>query len=336
MTMDEIAAKLGVSKSTVSRALSGKGRIGEETRRKIIDFASANGQTASAERNSFRTMKQTGNLGVVLPADAYVSGSAFFHECLLGICDYANNMDYNVVLTTSTANDISGIHDLVERGKVDGIILTRAIENGQDIDYLTEIGFPCALTGTAPSKGIIQVDSDNEMAAETLTSMLIGKGYRKFALLVDEMDFNVNRQRHDGFCRAVTKAGLSLEKQLIYKASPKMEVHDIEIDEILNHKVECIVCGDDTLCTRMMSKLQAEGYRIPMDVAVASLYNSPSLNCFTPSVTTVNISAKQMGNLVCKQLINNLTGRDYQVRTIMDYEILVRRSTNKIYTESVV
>ena len=82
MTMDEIAAKLGVSKSTVSRALSGKGRIGEETRRKIIDFASANGQTASAERNSSRTMKQTGNLGVVLPADAYVSGSAFFHECL--------------------------------------------------------------------------------------------------------------------------------------------------------------------------------------------------------------------------------------------------------------
>lgn len=334
MTMEDIAKELGVSKSTVSRAISGKGRIGEETKRKIHDFIAKNGLDITDNKKS--DSKRTGNIGVVLPADAYVSGSAFFYECLIGICEYANNMEYNVVLTTCSTNDISGIQDLVEQGKVDGIILTRAVENGLDVDYLTGIDFPCAITGTAPSKKIIQVDSDNAMASETLTTMLIGKGYRKFALLLDELSFVVNKQRHEGFLRAVEQAGLSVEKQLIYKASPKVDVHDIDIDEILNRKVECIVCGDDTLCTRIMSKLQAEGYRIPMDVAVASLYNSASLNCFTPSVTTVNISAKQMGSMVCKQLINCLNEKDYQQRSIMDYEILVRRSTNKVNTESAV
>ena len=330
MTMDEIATQLGVSKSTVSRALSGKGRIGEETKKKVTDFVKANGLNEYGNLHDSKTRKRTGNIGVVLPADAYFSGSAYFYECLLGICEYANNVDYNVVLTSCTTSNISGLQELVELGKVDGVILTRAVEEGQDIAYLSQIGFPCALTGTAPVKEIIQVDTDNETASETLTTMLIGKGYRKFALLVDEIGYRVNRQRYAGFCKAITSAGLSLEKQVIYKASQKVDVHDIDINEILNEKVECIVCGDDTLCTRMMSKLQAEGYRIPMDVAVASLYNSPNLSCFVPSVTTVNISAKQMGSMACKQLINYLDEKEYQPRSIMDFEILVRKSTNKL------
>ena len=71
MTMDEIATQLGVSKSTVSRALSGKGRIGEETRKKITEFITANGLTEYSNLSDSKTRKQTGNIGVVLPADEY-------------------------------------------------------------------------------------------------------------------------------------------------------------------------------------------------------------------------------------------------------------------------
>ncbi|MBD5527137.1 MAG: hypothetical protein HDR02_01825 [Lachnospiraceae bacterium] len=52
-----------------------------------------------------------------------------------------------------------------------------------------------------------------------------------------------------------------------------------------------------------------------------------SLDCFSPSVTAVNVSARQVGNMICKQMINFLTGREYQTKTIMDYEILIRKST---------
>ena len=51
-----------------------------------------------------------------------------------------------------------------------------------------------------------------------------------------------------------------------------------------------MICGDDVICSRMMSRLQAEGYRIPLDIGIASLYNGATLDCFTPAVTAVNIS----------------------------------------------
>lgn len=75
-------------------------------------------------------------------------------------------------------------------------------------------------------------------------------------------------------------------------------------------KIECIICGDDVSCTKIMSNLQADGYHIPKDIAIASLYNTPNLNCFTLSVTTISVLAKRIGNAICNQMIHYLTGKN--------------------------
>lgn len=323
MTLEEMAKELGVSKSTVSRALSGKGRIGEDTRKKIVDFARH--QTTELQREQ-SAAAPTRNLGVVLPADVYLNGGPYFQECILGICETATFLDYDVLITTGTANDISGLRTLVERDKVDGIILTRSLEDDRAVQYLTEVGFPVGLTGICDREEVIQVDTDNEGAAESLTSLLISRGYRKFALIIDNMEYTVNRSRHSGFSRALLKNGLSPEKQFVYANPLKSELLDSLIGNMVSKRVECIICGDDIICTRIMSSLQAQGYRIPKDIAVASLYNSPNLDCFMPAVTAVNVSAKQVGNMIAKQMINFLTGKEYQKKTIVDYEILMRKS----------
>lgn len=324
MTLDEMAKELGVSKSTVSRALSGKGRIGLETRKKVMEFAKRQEMQAKYDN---AVVTATGNLGIVLPADVYLNGGPYFQECILGICETAAFMNHDVVITGNTANDISGLRSLVEKKKVDGIILTRSLKDDRAVQYLTEVGFPVGVTGIC-DEDIIQVDTDNEGAAETLTSLLIGRGYRKFALIIDNMDYRVNRSRHSGFDRAVLKNGLSPEMQFIYANQLKPDMVDSLISDMLSRKVECIICGDDIICTRIMSNLQAQGYRIPKDIAVASLYNSPNLDCFTPSVTAVNVSARQVGNVIARQMINSLTGKEYQKKTIVDYEILMRKSTS--------
>jgi len=185
MTLEEMARELGVSKSTVSRALSGKGRIGEETRRKIQDFSKQQGMLKDEAQ---RQETATRNLGVVLPADVYIIGGRYFQECILGICETATFLEYDVLITTGTANDVSGIKTLVEKKKVDGIILTRSLEDDKGLQYLTEIGFPVGLKGICSKGEVIQVDTDNEAAAESLTSLLIGRGYRRFALIIDNME----------------------------------------------------------------------------------------------------------------------------------------------------
>lgn len=325
MTQDEIAKSLGVSKSTVSRAFSGKGRIGERTREKILEYA---GQQTGISGGVKHRTGATRNLGVILPADVYSNGGPYFQECILGICETASFLDYDVLIATGTANDVSGIRKLVEKDKVDGIILTRTIEDDRALQYLTEIHFPVGLTGICSDSEVIQVDVDNEAAAENLTSLLIGRGYREFALVIDDMEYVVNQSRYRGFCNALRKNGIPQERQKICSGPLRVDMLDSILGSLIAQKVECIICGDDIICTRVMSSLQAEGYRIPKDVAVASLYNSPNLDCFSPSITAVNVSAKQVGNMISRQMIGFLEGREYQKKTIMDYEILMRRSAS--------
>jgi DNA-binding LacI/PurR family transcriptional regulator len=324
MNQYELANKLGVSKTTVSRALSGKGRIGEETRNQILKFAREQGMIVKEQDTR---AARTRNIGVVFPSDAYSTGSPYFHDCLYGICETASLMDYDVLITTRTVNDITGIRTLVENAKVDGIILTRSLEDDKAIRYLTDIHFPTGLTGICEYDEVIQVDTDNEAATENLTSLLIRQGFSKFALIVEDMTYHVNRCRFDGFYKALLKNGISEHNQALYTGSLKKEILDAIISDVFSKKVECIVCGDDVVCTWIMSKLQADGYRIPRDIAVASLYNSSNLNCFSPAVTAVNVPASQVGNMIGKQMINFLSGNEYKQKTKMDYEIMLRKST---------
>lgn len=324
MTLDEIANELGVSKTTVSRALSGKGRIGEATSKRIKDFVE---QHKNIQIDAGGQKQITSNIGVILPADVYYGGGAYFQSCLLGICEAATMYGYNVLMTTGKIYDISELQLLVEHRKVDGIVLTRSIEEDKALQYLTDIHFPTAITGTCRYHEVIQVDTDNEGAAERMTSMLIGRGFRKFALLVKDMNYNVDKRRYDGFCKALLKNGISQENQIFYNGSIKMEFLDSIIDNLIAKKVECIVCGDDEVCTMIMSRLQAEGYRIPKDIAVASLYNSSNLECYSPAVTAVNVAATKMGNVAGKQLIQRLQGKTYEAKTMIDYDILFRKST---------
>ena len=329
MTITEVANELGVSVSTVSRALNGKGRIGEDTRQRIISFVTEQKNSQEIAESSAKTC----NLGVILPDDVYIANEPYFQECIIGICETAAILDYDVLITTAKSNDITGIRTLVEKKKVDGIILTRSLEDDKAIQYLKEQDFLIGLTGGSGHEGIIQVDIDNEDAAETLTSFLIGEGYRKFAFITDTLDYIVNKDRYRGFCNALHKNGIEKNKQVFYSNFFSFDAIDSVIHDLMVQKVECIICGDDVICTKMMSNLQAGGYRIPKDIAVASLYNSPNLNCFTPSITTVNISAKRIGNAICKQMIHCLTGKEYQCKTKMDYEILVRKSTKSFRKE---
>ncbi|WP_167958473.1 LacI family DNA-binding transcriptional regulator [Anaerosporobacter faecicola] len=325
MTLDEIANKLGVSKSTVSRALSGKGRISKETSEQIKNFIKEHdGMKRIKEEEQYRTY----NIGVVLPADVYYGGGAYFQNCLLGICEAASVFGYNVLITTGKMHDITELQQLVENRRVDGIVLTRSLEDDKALQYLMEMQFPTAITGTCQYKEIIQVDTDNEGAAEKMTSMLIARGFKKFALLVKDLHFSVDKKRHDGFCKALLKNGISAKNQLFYNGSIKMEFLDSIIADLIAQKVECIICGDDEVCTMIMSRLQAEGYRIPKDIAIASLYNSSNLECYSPAVTAVNVAATQMGNIAGKQLIQHLLGKSYETRAMVDYDILFRKSTN--------
>lgn len=321
MTQKEIAEALGLSKTTVSRALSGKGRIGEETINKIRKYMK--------EHQVKEGGQPTRMLGVALPADSNINTNHFFTECLYGICEAASYMNYNVLVMKVTETDISEIINVVESGKIEAVILTRTMENDRAMQYLEKIGFPVGLAGQHTGENVITVDIDNQGATERLVSLMIARGIRRFALILEEINYVVNRSRYNGFMNALLKNGISEKKQYIYTGKVQDNVMEMVMSDILSNKTDCIVCGDDELCVRVMSWLQDQGYRIPRDIAIASLYNGSVLNLMRPSVTAIDTSAKSVGTELGKQVCHYLQGERYEKRTLLGYEILVRKSTDK-------
>ena len=302
MTIEEIANELGVSKSTVSRALSGKGRIGKATIERIQAYVAAHdnlpNQYGEKKAKEERKMAKTGNIGVVIPADAYTTSIPFFQECLLGISEAAASENYNVIITTGTATDYSGAKQLVEDNKVDGMILMRSYDEDLTLEYLTKQGIPVGLTGSCADENVIQVDSDNNEAARRMTSMLIDCGYKKFALILGESTYRVNHERIDGFYQAIDRYGLAREQQLCIRNFKWMGLLDTIIHDVMS---------------------------------IAALYNGATLDCFTPAVTAVNILARQQGITIGKQMIHCLKGEIYNKKTMLDYEILLRKSAGRTF-----
>ena len=322
MTQQEIAKALGVSKTTVSRAISGKGRIGEETKSKILKYI----KDHQAEENGILPTRM---LGVALPADNYINTNHFFSECLYGICEAAAYMDYNVLVMKVTEGDISEIINVVEKKKIDAVILTRCMENDRAMRYLESVDFPVGLAGQCANEDVISVDIDNKGATEELITMMIAKGFRRFALMLEEINYVVNRNRYNGFMDALMKNGILEKKQYIYTGKVYDNVLEMVMADILSNKTDCIVCGDDELCVKVMVWLQGEGYRIPRDIAVVSLYNGAALSLMRPSVTAIDTSARGVGAELGKQVCHFLQGEKYQKNTLLNYEILIRKSTDR-------
>ncbi len=331
MTIQEIAEALGISKSTVSRALSGKGRISEETRQRIQDYINQNREDGGADDQNQEPRQQlTHCIAVVMPADVYVSGTPFFQNCLLGISEAASMLQYDVLIVAGMMHDISGVQSLVEKHKVDGVLLMRGVDEDRVLRYLVEMGIPTGLVGSCNYKEVIQVDIDQKSASEAMMIHLLGLGYRRFATIVGNTTYGVNRKRYGGLMESMEKMGITREHNILFSNYTQMELVDGVVEKILANKTECIICGDDEICTSVMSNLQSKGYRIPRDISIVSLHSSTNLECFSPSVTAVNVSAKRLGNLVTRQLIHCLQGKEYEEKTVLDCEILFRKSTRKM------
>ena len=97
-TIDDIARELGVSKTTVSRAISGKGRIGQTTREKVLSFIEEHDYRPNVMAKGL-AQRKTFNLALLLPKDYAITEFPFFKDCMQGICEMASSHDYDVIIS---------------------------------------------------------------------------------------------------------------------------------------------------------------------------------------------------------------------------------------------
>lgn len=326
ITIADVAEALGVSKTTVSRAISGKGRIGKETRSRVLAYIEELNYKPNVIAKSLAQSK-TYNLCVVMPGEYDVVDLTFFQECLFGIQEIAGIMEYDLLLSICHTNDISSLERIITNRKVDGAILMRTFVQDKQIEFLQKKQVPFVTIGSSTYSNVIQIDHNHKSACKELTSIILMKNFKRIALLGGDEAYVVTQSRLRGFREAYAKMGEEIDESLLYLNLDHHILIDKAVKEALERKVDCILCMDDAICSRVLKMLREQQVKIPQEVKLASFYNSTILENSVPAITSLSFDARELGMVACRTLLDLIEGTEVKERNLLPYEVVLKEST---------
>lgn len=325
-TIDDIARELGISKTTVSRAISGKGRLSERTRARVLEFIEEHGYRPNAVAKGL-AQSRTNNIGLILPGGGQALDFSFFQECTQGICEAALERDCDVLFIWDDGHSTAQVRRVIANRKVDGLIATRSEVNSPIISLLKAQRLPFAVIGGSSDRDVLWVDNDNREACRGLVSMLISQGTRRMALLGGSENHCVTHTRLQGFRDACAQGGLSEREQLVLLGLTSGTRVAQAVERAARERVECIVCMDNFICDLALLQLRAGGIAVPQDMKLACMYDSTLMAHTFPPVTSLRFDTMELGRCACRALLELLDGRRAESYILPGYQLLVRDST---------
>ena len=324
--LEDIAAALGLSKSTVSRAISGKGRIRAETRERVFECIKELNYRPNMIAKSLSEQK-TYNIGVVLPMDSSEAEAPFFQTCLTGIAKQCASSDYKALIIGTERDDLAQLTNVIENRKVDGVIVTRPTADGSIEQLLDSREMPFVVIGRSVHENSVVVDTDHINGCRDLTSyLLMNNPPERLGLILGSTEYTVNKSRYTGFMTALLDKGAHANNRIVFTGIDS-ELKLSKAVSILTEEADCIVCGDDMLCMSLLARLSELGKSVPQDIRVASFYDSVFLSRYTTPITSLIFSAAEVGAAASSQLLKILNGEASDENVMLGYEILIRRST---------
>ena len=332
LTIQNIADHLGISKTTVSRAISGRGRIGGDTRKQVLDYCESVGYRPRRAKKTGPEAPPSGyapagsrNIAVILP-DSLLHDSIFFQNCLAGIVESAAAADYDIVIALEEDAGTTAMERIFRRGKADGAVLMRGYVDDPQIKFLKSRSIPFVLIGTTP-EDIVQVDSNVAAGAKALVLYLLGMGLRRIAYIGGKESYLVSRKREEGFLKAFEEYLIPADHSLIFRNAVNSSLIGYYVDNALQRGAQCIVGGDDLISRSILQALTERGVRVPEDILLASMYNSIYTTSSIPPITSVDVDPRELGEAACKRIVSLLEREDAPQRTQIQYNLVIRQST---------
>ncbi|WP_297089875.1 LacI family DNA-binding transcriptional regulator [uncultured Draconibacterium sp.] len=331
-TIHDIAKKLKISASTVSRALKDNPLISEATRAKIKKTAAEMGYRPNVMAANLRT-KRTNTIGVIVP----LINRHFFSSVISGIEDIAYKQGFAVTISQSNDNfeKESTIAHTLFANRVDGLILSIGMQT-KTFDHLkpfaerhTPIVFFDRIVEEIPAHKIVVDDFGGAYRA---TQHLIEQGRTRIAHITGPLTLQIYSKREDGYRQALADAGLEINNDYVLHNSLTREDGLRAIKKMLVQKIrpDAIFCANDTTALSSIIYLKEKGIRVPEDIAIVGFSNEPYSELVTPAITTVKQPGFEMGQKAAELIINQINNKKqaetYQTIT-MDTELIIRSSS---------
>lgn len=328
ITIHDIARELGISASTVSRALNNNPRISAATRDKVQKMAASWGYLPNVMASSLR--KGKGNtVGVIVPN----INRSFFSNIIGGIEEKLSLAGFNLMICQSNESlrkEKEALQTLMN-ARVDGIMMSLSMETNDyaHLEQLLKRGIRMVFFDRVPETPATDaVVIDDHAAALKITRELIATGYRHPAHVGGSGTINVYRRRKAGYLEALSYAGIPEIAAHIVETNMTREGGRKAFRELMqtDPRPDAFVCAGDLAAHGIMLEAMQHGYRIPEDLAVSGFANEEFTPHITPPLTSVDqkgieIGRKAAGLFLAQDAPNSGT------RIVVEPEVLFRNST---------
>jgi len=308
VTMKEIAKKLGVSVSTVSRALKDSPELHPETKKRIVEMAKSMNYQYNLLAQSLRISKSK-VLGVIVPELT----SHFFSSNISGIQDTAYKRGYNIMICQSNESyeqEKANVRTLVS-SQVDGLLISLSRET-KNYDHLRELydrEIPFMMFDRVTEEiPVSRVTVDDAHGAYLAVHHLLEQGCKKVAYFSGPEDLYISKKRKEGYLLALAEFGISESDSKIYVTDLTAEMNREMTLKMLDSedRPDAVFAMIDPLAVDIMMVLKEKGIKIPNDIALAGFTNNPTSAVIEPSLTTVSQPGYEMGQIAANHLLDQL------------------------------
>jgi LacI family transcriptional regulator len=331
-TIHDIARKLNVTASTVSRALKDHPRISAETKSAVLKAA----RKLNYQPNNIAAALRNGKsniIGIIVP----MADRTFFSSIIRGIEEIANASKYQVIIcqTYDTYEKEVATIDALLNSRVDGIIASHSKEtvNFDHYNKVKDRGIPLVLFDRSNDDlGVSHVVVDDFLGAYKATEHLIQQGCRRIAHFTSTVKISIYRERLRGYREALLQNGIKFDEALVVASNLQLEDGRASMKHLLdnNIKVDGVFSASAFGILGAMQVLKESGYRVPDDVALVGFTNEPFTNFTEPSLSVVDQHSMRMGNAAAEIFLQELASKDKKFipqKIVLNPELIIRQSS---------
>ncbi|MFT5914286.1 MAG: LacI family transcriptional regulator [Flammeovirgaceae bacterium] len=335
VTIKDIAAELGISPSTVSRALKDHPDISNATKKAVKELAEKWDYEPNSIALSLRSQKSN-IIGVIVPQLVH----HFFSTVISGIEDVAYSAGYNVMICQSnekSEREVANIKALVS-SRAEGLIVSfsKETEDFSHFQKLQKRGIPLVFFDRISEEmDTHSVIVDDFGGAFKATEHLIQMGRKRIAHLGGPDNLMISQNRSDGYVEALEQNKMKVDKSLIVSCEAdesQLEAGSTGMKKLLSLKKvpDAVFANNDMVAIGAMRAIKEAGLTVPKDIAVIGYSDWPIASLMTPPLSSVAQPGYEMGKVAAEILINQIKnpGEEFDLDSkILETEVIAREST---------
>lgn len=335
-TIKDIAQQLHLSISTVSRALRNQPDVNPETKKAVLELAQRIDYQPNRLALSLQN-KQTHTIGVITPNLDFVLATM-----VRGIDEVALEAGYTVMVCQSDESfgrEIVNTKRLME-SLVDGLIVSVSSETKvfEHIKNIQNKKIPLVLFDrfiedmTVPS-----IRLDNAAGGMLATQHLLEQGYKKIAILAGPENLSISNNRMDGYLRTLHQNGIKPDKNHIIHCNFNQQYAYEATKELLamRNKPDAIFTISDRMAIGAMLAIKEKKISMPHELGLVGFNNEPITNLVTPSISSIEIHAYDMGKAAAKlfiEMLHSQSDMSHQ-EVVLKPKLVIRESSRRIIPE---